>query len=138
MTTVRDLMTGTPATVRSDSTVRDAARLLATMSVRHLPVVDRNGRLVGMISDRDLHGVTIPRFASPEHAGEHRAALGASIATIMSSEVVSVGEEATLEHVVGLMLENKIGAVPVVNRSGGVVGIVSYVDVLHRLPLPPG
>jgi CBS domain-containing protein len=104
------------------------------MSVRHLPVVDRHGTLVGMLSDRDLHGVTLPHLSGPREAEEHRASLGASVATIMSTSVVSVGEHATLEHVAGLMVESRIGAVPVVSRDGTVLGIVSYIDLLRQLP----
>ena len=135
MQTARNLMTPHPATVRVDATIRDAAHLFETSTVRHLPVVDKEGTLVGMLSDRDLHGVVLPRFTQPEHASEFRDVFSASVATIMSGNVISVGEEATARHVVGVMLENKIGAVPVVNRRGALVGIVSYIDVLRQLPM---
>src|SRR5579859_1270292 len=135
MMTTKHAMTGNPATVRPDAKVRDAARLIETLSVRHLPVVDKHGSLVGMVSDRDLRGVTIPQLMGPEHTADLRAALDASVATIMSTNVVTVGENASLRDVVGLMLENKIGAVPVVSRGGALVGIVSYVDVLRQMPL---
>jgi acetoin utilization protein AcuB len=135
MLTTKHLMTENPLTIRSDAKVRDAVRLVETLSVRHLPVVDNDGRLVGMISDRDLRGVTAPQLMGSEHAADLRAALEASVSTIMSTNVVTVGENATLRDVVGSMLENKIGALPVVNRSGSVVGIVSYLDVLRQLPI---
>jgi acetoin utilization protein AcuB len=128
-------MTHNPATVFADTTIRDAAVALQRLDVRHLPVLDRRGGLVGMVSDRDLHSVTIPRLMEAEQAMELRAALEASVATIMSPNVISVGEDATLADVVGLMLEKKIGALPVLNGSGRLVGIVSYMDVLRQLPL---
>jgi acetoin utilization protein AcuB len=137
MTTAQELMTEKPTTVRSDSPIREAAHLLQTVAVRHLPVLDAHGRLVGMLSDRDLHGVLVPRLMAPEHAAELRAAFDATVATIMSTNVITAGADASLGFVVGLMLENKIGAVPIVSRGGAVVGIVSYVDVLRHMPLYP-
>ncbi len=137
MRTAKELMTRNPATVRANATIREAAVALQSLAVRHLPVLDRDGGLVGMLSDRDLHSVTIPRFMGPEHAAELRAHLEESVATIMSKNIVSVGEKATIDHIVGLLLENKVGAVPVVNRNGALVGIISYVDILRCLPLYP-
>jgi acetoin utilization protein AcuB len=131
----RELMTKSPKTVEPETTVRDATRLLETLAVRHLPVVDKNGALVGMITDRDLHRVTVPRLVAAEATRELREALDASVATLMSPHVISVGEHASTAHVVGLMLENKIGAVPVVDGTGVLVGIVSYMDVLRHLSL---
>jgi acetoin utilization protein AcuB len=128
-------MTDRPATVRTDTKVRDAAHLMQTLAVRHLPVLDAHGVLVGMVSDRDLHGVTIPKFLEPERAAELREALEAPVATIMSRNVVSVGQQATASQIVALMIEHRIGAVPVVDPAGSLVGIVSYMDVLRHLPL---
>jgi acetoin utilization protein AcuB len=135
MRTAKELMTHNPTTVFADTTIRDAAVTLQRLDVRHLPVLDRRGSLVGMVSDRDLHNVTIPRLLEPEQARELRTALEASVATIMSPNVVSIGEDATIADVVGLILEKKIGALPVVNGSGRLVGIVGYMDVLRQLPL---
>lgn len=134
MMTARDVMTETPATVGPTSTVRSAVELLHTLDVRHLPVVNEDGELVGMISDRDLRALQIPYFVGPEHIGDLRTALNATVATLMSSDVLSVEEEADLAEVVDLMLDHKIGAVPVTNADGALVGIISYIDVLRALP----
>jgi acetoin utilization protein AcuB len=135
MLTARDLMTEKPVTIRANATVRRAAELLQTLDIRHLPVVDEGGNLVGMLSDRDLRSVSIPFVLGDEYVGTVRAALDARVATIMNSDVLSVDEEADAAEVVDLMLDNKIGAVPVLDGDGALVGIVSYMDVLRALPL---
>ncbi|HVY49865.1 MAG TPA: CBS domain-containing protein [Minicystis sp.] len=131
-----DIMTPNPVALAATSTVRQAVRLLETLEVRHLPVVDEEGTLVGMVSDRDLRGLTLPAFSEGEHVGQVRTALDASIADIMTGGVVSADVETDVEEIVSLMLENRIGAVPIVDGDGALVGIVSYVDVLRETFAP--
>jgi len=135
MLTARDLMTESPTVIDVTATLRSAVERLQALDVRHLPVVDSDGALVGMISDRDLRGLTFPYFIAGENVSAVRTALDASVASIMSSDVIAVDEEADAAEIVDLMLDNKIGAVPVVDSDGQLVGIVSYVDVLRALPL---
>ena len=133
MTTAQDLMTEDPITVRTTSTIREAARLLQTLDIRHLPVVDEEGALVGMLSDRDLRGLS-PLVVGGDFEGSPDG-LDARVSTVMSADVLSVETEDDLSAVVELMLENKVGAVPVVDGDGALVGIVSYMDVLREIPL---
>jgi acetoin utilization protein AcuB len=138
MLTASDLMTEKPVTIRDSETVRRATELLQTLDIRHLPVLDDDGNLVGMLSDRDLRGVMVPYVLGSEYIGNVRAALDAKVATIMNADVLSVEVEADAAEIVDLMLDNKIGAVPVLDGDGSLVGIVSYVDVLRALPLEAG
>ena len=133
MMTAGELMTENPVTIHVRATVGQAERTLHTLDIRHLPVIDDDGQLVGMLSDRDLRGASIPSLLGDEPVGALRAAREASVASRMSSDVLAVDREDDLTKVVGLMLEHKIGAVPVVDGDGGVVGIVSYIDVLREL-----
>lgn len=135
MSIVQDLMTENPVTIHTYATVREAARLLQTLDIRHLPVVDDEGALVGMLSDRDLRGLTIPQVFAGDYAGDLETALDARIASLMSSDVLSVEAEDDVAVVVELMLENKVGAVPVVDGDGALVGIVSYMDILREIPV---
>jgi acetoin utilization protein AcuB len=133
MLMAHDLMTEDPVTVKMTSTVGEAVRLLETLHVRHLPVVDDDGTLVGMLSDRDLRGLSYPAVFGDEYLGAIQTALDARIVSIMSSDVVSVELEADAVEIVDTMLEQNVGAVPVVDRDGTLVGIVSYVDVLRNV-----
>ena len=121
-----DLMTRNPKTIPESASMRAAAELLQTLDVRHLPVVNEEGTLVGMLSDRDLRmtdGATLG-ISQP---------LDQRVAVCMSSNVVSVDMEADVLEIVDLMLDNKIGAVPVLDGDGALVGIVSYVDMLREM-----
>ena len=130
MTTSREVMSTGPTTISADAPIAEAARLRVTLDLRHLPVVDAQGNLVGMLSDRDLKRLFAP-FVVPEmRIGEPFAE---HVRDIMSSDALSVGPDSDLADVVDLILENRIGAVPVVDQLGHVMGIVSYVDVLRAL-----
>lgn len=124
-----DLMTPQPARVRVSSTVGHALKLLHELDVRHLPVVDADGELVGIVSDRDLRG-PLPDEVVPEAPD-----IGprTPITRVMSSAPVSVSPETGLREVVEMMIEQKVGALPVVDSDGRLVGIVSYIDLLRHL-----
>jgi acetoin utilization protein AcuB len=133
MISAHDVMTEDPATISMTATVGDAVRILQTLDVRHLPVVDDDGLLVGMLSDRDLRALTFPEVLGEEYSGQIQAALDTPISTIMSSDVFAVEVEDDVSLIIELMLDHKIGAVPVVDTDDTLVGIVSYVDLLRQL-----
>lgn len=129
----RDIMTHDPMTAAMTARVRDALNILQTLEIRHLPVVNEKNELVGMISDRDLRNARIP-MTTDDTRGPNGAYLDAKVTDVMSSDVVTVGPEADVGEIIDLMLENKVGAVPVVEDStGDLLGIVSYVDVLREM-----
>ncbi|MCK6552364.1 CBS domain-containing protein [Myxococcota bacterium] len=129
----RDLMTEDPMTLDEDATVLDAIRVLQTLEIRHLPILNGRGELVGMISDRDLRDV---RSSGPGSADdpEMQGSLRAPIRRLMSTDVVTVHPETGVAEVIDLMLATKVGALPVIDaRSRDLVGIVSYIDLLREL-----
>jgi len=125
-------MTRNPRTIRRTAPVSAAIDALQSIDIRHLPVVDEGNNLVGMLSDRDLGSLT---RTLTEHEFEHvLARLSRSrVEEVMSSDVISVEDKADARDVIGTMLEQHVGAVPVVDSDGSVVGIISYVDVLRKL-----
>ena len=135
MLTASDLMTRAPATVGPTTKIRTAIEILQTLEIRHLPVVDDDGELIGMLSDRDLRVLSTAYFVDEEQHDTLRVALDGTVASLMSADVLSVEEEADAAEIVELMLEQKIGAVPVTDADGALVGIVSYIDVLRMLPI---
>ena len=129
----RDVMTENPATVTTESTVLQAWDLMRELDVRHIPVV-QDGALVGMLSDRDLAHLDVAHVLTVEGVDAARRELATAVVRIMRSDVVSVEPETDVSDVVDLLIEHKIGAIPVI-RGGTreVVGIVSYIDTLRAL-----
>jgi acetoin utilization protein AcuB len=98
--------------------VGEAIALLRELDVRHVPIVNDDRRVVGMVSDRDLRGLSLP---------------DTPVSEVMSRDVLEIDADAGAYEVVDVMLESKIGAVPVVNADSQLIGIVSYIDMLRWL-----
>lgn len=120
---VQDVMTVNPVTVDITDSLEAVEALLRELDVRHLPVLE-DGVLAGIISDRDLgpwRGDDVAR--GRVHAGQ-----------IMSANLFTVHPEAALSEVVDTMLDQKVGALPVVDqRTSSLIGIVSYIDILRAI-----
>lgn len=128
-----DLMTSNPVTVTPATSVAEVWDLMRERGIRHVPIVD-GAAVVGMVSDRDLAHFDLGRVLTVEGAEAVRRELGMPIVKVMSTDVVTVEPDAELADVIDLLLEYRIGAVPVVRpESGELVGIVSYIDVLHAV-----
>ena len=129
----RDVMTPNPVAVTPRASVAEVWDLMRELEIRHVPVVE-GGALVGMLSDRDLAQVDIARLLTLEGAEALRHQLGTPVVKVMSSDVIFVSAESDLSEVVELLVEHKVGAVPVVrSETRELVGIVSYVDVLRAV-----
>jgi acetoin utilization protein AcuB len=128
-----EVMTRDPVTIDPAATVAEAWDLMRELEIRHVPVADR-GVLVGMVSDRDLARFDIGRALVADGAEALRRELGTPVVKVMSSDVVSVTPDADVTDLIELLVDHKIGAVPVVRpETREVVGIVSYVDVLRAV-----
>jgi acetoin utilization protein AcuB len=125
---VQEIMTRRPSVVELNESIGCARAKLRDADIRHLPVVDR-GVLVGIISGRD-----IPEFDVDSDGSlllEARYAMNQPASSIMSRNLVLGTPESELTEVIDLMLEHKIGALPIVAPGTlDLLGIVSYVDVL--------
>jgi acetoin utilization protein AcuB len=128
---VDEVMSSDPFVVNVTDSVGAAIKKLIEADVRHLPVVSE-GELVGMVSDRDLRSFTPVAMLELTHPRELKARLAQPVSKVMTSDVISVNPETEIEEVIDLMIEHKIGAVPVVEAdSSKLVGIVSYIDALR-------
>lgn len=127
---VKDFMTRSPVTVHPDALARGAADMMRSRKLRHLPVVDRGGRLVGIVTDRDLRQVIFDP-AIQARLGRATAALAAlTVRDVMTWGVVTVRPETAIRDAAWLMREQRLGALPVV-QAGRLVGILSEIDVLR-------
>jgi CBS domain-containing protein len=127
---VVDIMTDNVRYVEVDDPLREAVVAMHDLDVRHVPVLDE-GELVGILSDRDLRAYEARLSEETERT---IARMEIPVSEVMNTDMQVVGPESELADVIDLMLEHKIGAVPVVDPSTReLVGIVSYIDVLTEL-----
>jgi len=126
---VAKLMRPNPITVSPQDSFRCAAALIRQRGIRQLPVVER-GRLVGMVTDRDL------RRASPAAAPETQASAPPperlTVRELMTPRVITVAPDTPLEEATRLLLAHRIGALPVV-RGEALIGLLTEADILRAL-----
>jgi acetoin utilization protein AcuB len=126
---VKDWMGQPAVTIRAGATCSEAIELMKARRVRHLPVVDR-GRLVGIVTDRDLRYVLFDPALQAKLGPETEIFESRAVRDVMTWAVISVGPQTDLRRAARLMLEDKIGALPVVD-AGRVVGVLTERDVLR-------
>ncbi len=127
--TAGDVMTEGPFTVTPADTLVDAMRLMSEHPIRHLPVVD-NGEVVGMLSERDL--LPVADELSINIARREDARL-LRVRDAMTMSATTVTADTPLAVVSRTLVDQRIGAVPVVDAQHRPIGIVSYVDILRAL-----
>jgi CBS domain-containing protein len=146
-TRVRDVMTTSVATLRADESIADAADEMADQKFGAMPVVDANGRLVGLLRDTDLivsearvHvptflnilGASIPMPGEMEHVHEElQKVAGATVGEVMETEPLTVGPDDSLEDLATLMHDHDVSHVPVVDSGGALAGIVARGDIVR-------
>jgi len=131
---VGEIMTAEPIFATTEMSVEEVIEVLYENDIRHLPIVDEDGDLVGIISDRDLRSFALPALSEFDNREAINDALASSITTIMTGDVISVDVETDVSEVIDLMIQTRAGAVPVVDQdTQELVGIVSYIDVLKAL-----
>jgi acetoin utilization protein AcuB len=130
MTTAEDIMTPDPAAIEETASVGEAIETLASLEIRHLPVV-RGDEVVGILSDRDFAGLGVPTSSDPSTIETMKAQLGNPVSGLMSGGVITVDRSTDLVEVIDLLVSERVGALPVVEGGARLVGIVSYIDVLR-------
>ena len=129
--TVSELMTPDPVTVTPQASLADVWDLMRDLAIRHVPVLDR-GALVGMVSDRDIARLDLTAVLTLDGAAALRDELARPVIRVMSADVISVETETELADAIALLIEHKVGALPVVRPdTRELVGILSYIDVLR-------
>jgi acetoin utilization protein AcuB len=126
---VGDIMSVSPVTITPSTSVHAAQALMQQRKIRHLPVL-KEGRLVGMISDRDIR-LVLPSPATSLSVWEIRHLLDKlTVGEVMTYFVMTTAPDCPVTEAVGRMLGHKVGALPVV-EDRQVVGILTRTDVLR-------
>ncbi|HEX5581678.1 MAG TPA: CBS domain-containing protein [Gemmatimonadaceae bacterium] len=118
-------MTRNPRTVTPDTRLQEAARLMQSENVGLIPVVDgqSSSNLVGVVTDRDI---------AIRVVAEGRDASNATVRDVMSSDVHTCPEDASVDDVMEMMGSEQVRRVPIVDERGSLVGIVAQADVVRE------
>jgi acetoin utilization protein AcuB len=126
---VRELMTGAITAVDPDTPMLDARHLMVKERIRHL-LVTEDGRLVGIVTDRDIR-LNLPSQATSLSVWEVNHLLTKlMVGEVMTRSVITIGPDRPAREGAQLMLDHKIGALPVVD-GGHPIGIVTETDMLR-------
>ncbi|RSM72474.1 CBS domain-containing protein [Amycolatopsis sp. WAC 01375] len=126
MTTAREIMTADATCVSASDTVLDAAKKMAAESVGALPICGEDGKLKGMLTDRDIVVKVLAEGKDPRalHASE-----------LAQGEAVTIGADDDAEAIMRTMANHKVRRLPVIDGHK-LVGIVAQADVARALPNP--
>lgn len=127
---VYECMTANPITISPKATCEDALRLLRIEKVLALPVIGNNGKLVGILTERDLPGIS--QFIVPEMPTVVHNLDALQIESVMTREVVSVQEDCGLEEAARILIDHKISSLPVM-RGDQLVGMVTEKDIFRTM-----
>ncbi len=145
----KDMMTKKVITVGPGMTVKELAGLLTEKSIGGAPVVDADGKLVGVVTESDLV-VKDARLHYPTYLHlldgfiywpssvakfneEFKKALGATVGDIMANDIATASEDATVEDLATLMIEKDIGLIPIIDSDGKVIGVVTKHDIVTAI-----
>ena len=125
---VRDHMTAKVFTIRMDKKLLAVDEIMGWAHIRHVPVVDEKGKLVGLLSQRDVLRSNLSDLASTQV--DRRSQLGhVTLAQVMRREVLTIGPDEPIQEAARLMRQHKYGCLPVV-EGGRLAGIITEHDLL--------
>ncbi|KXG08868.1 Inosine-5'-monophosphate dehydrogenase [Anoxybacillus sp. P3H1B] len=125
---VEQIMKTNIFTLHPNSTITDAINLVKQKRIRHIPIVDEEQRILGIVTDRDI------RDASPSifHAHEHLEDFEKPISTLMKTDVITGHPLDFVEEIAALFYEHRISCLPI-ETDGKLVGMVTETDLLYTL-----
>lgn len=125
MLSVAEIMTAAPYTLGPDDSLPQAREMMSAQHIRHIPIVDSNGALVGVVSQRDL--LAAADSSVLPNAGAHEEERYVALSAVMTAPVQTVEESANLRATALHLQSNRLGCLPVV-REGKLVGIITDSD----------
>ena len=132
---VRDVMSDQPRTVAADMPLKEAARTLVRTGLGALPVIDEDGRVIGMITEREVirHLLKVQAFTGPDSRAAAPSTPGTkTVRDVMTRQVLCVAPEQPIAEVASLMSNKEVERVPVV-RDGRLVGFLTRGDIVRKL-----
>jgi len=130
---IQDWMSKSPVTAKPSTSIMKAAKLMKENGFRRLPVIDDDGRLVGIVSDRDIKEASPSKATTLDMHELYYLLSEIKVGDIMTKTVVSIGPEDTVEKAAVLMLRHNVGGMPVIDKDNKVVGVITDSDIFKVL-----
>jgi acetoin utilization protein AcuB len=127
---VRDWMSKDLVTIDEETSIMKASRVMKQNNIQHLPVL-KKGRLVGIVSDRDLKEATPSKATTLDIHEMYHLLDTIMVKSLMSKQLYSIGPGDTVEKAAAVMLKHHISALPVVDAQGALTGILTKGDVFR-------
>lgn len=146
--TVADVMSRNPVVVKRETSLTEAIKILAERRISGLPVVDDNGKLIGIISETDLMwqetGVTPPAYIMfldsviylqnpATYERDLHKALGQTVGEVMSKDPITIAPDKSLRDAAKLMHDKNIHRLPILDSEGQVIGILTRGDIIRAM-----
>ncbi|PLS02045.1 acetoin utilization AcuB family protein [Neobacillus cucumis] len=125
---IEEIMKTDVAVLLPTDTIADAIHLMDTRKIRHIPIVDKDGHLKGLVTVAKIREATPSIF----HANEHPEDLKKPLETIMEKKVITGHPLDFVEEVAGLFYEHKISCIPIINDQK-LIGIITETDLLRTM-----
>ena len=148
VTLIKEVMVANPVTVKTSDSVETVLKLLEEKHISGLPVVDDEGKVVGVVSEADLlfqeKPIRLPLYLTfldsiiyleslDKFKHQLQKSLGIFVADVMTSKVMTISADAPVSQAAEIMLSKRINRLPVVDRAGRLVGIITRHDLLQAL-----
>ena len=130
---VKAWMTADVITVDEDTPMMKASIIMKEKKIRSLPIVNKKGKLVGIVTDRDLRDASPSKATTLDVYELNYLISTIKIKDLMTKDLVFVRPDDTVEFAAILMLENKISSLPVINDKGSLIGIITQTDIFKVL-----
>ena len=129
---IRQTMTAKVITIDEKADILAARALMVANRFRHLPVIDENNNLAGIVTDRDVRSaLSLERYNAPSETGAASGISGVRVADVMTRDPVTIPLDSTIQDALLLVRDYRVGAFPVVDETGKLQGILSDSDLLR-------
>ena len=130
---ISKVMTRNVVTIDQDADISQAQEKMSKNHFRHLPVVDENNFLIGIVTDRDIRSaLPSSHLADDDRREERKSFSGIKIKDIMARDPVTISPLYTIQDALLLLQQKRFGAFPVVDEQGNLIGILSVRDLLRE------
>jgi len=128
---IKQIMTSKIITASTDDNLKELNKIFESSSIHHLPVINEQKQLIGILSDRDVSKATSPFIGTDKEREQDLESLSVIAKDIMSSEPITVSKESRIDTASILLLEHNFSCLPVIDENGILEGIVTWKDILN-------